>query len=204
MTTSAPAATLILASSSPRRQQLIRTLGLPVRIAPSRADEHTPEGWPPHRIVEELALRKAQAVYRQMLEQHPPEETAIVVGSDTIVALDGEIMGKPADPGEAERMLARLSGRTHEVYTGVACIRCGDGDTAVSHRVTKVRMRKLAADQIRRYVATGEPLDKAGAYGIQELGALLVDGIEGCYFNVVGLPLSLLAVLLERYGIAVP
>ncbi|MFC5700507.1 Maf family protein [Cohnella faecalis] len=199
------ATTLILASSSPRRRELIATLGLPVRVIPSQADEDTPEDWQPSRVVEELALRKARTV-RDALQNEGANDKVeeIVVGSDTIVALDGAILGKPTDEADARRMLGMLSGRVHEVFTGVCCIRVSDGRTSVAHRVTKVRFRSLSADQIERYVRTGEPMDKAGAYGIQEVGALLVDSFEGCYFNVVGLPLSLLADLLEPYGITVP
>jgi septum formation protein len=195
--------TLILASSSPRRQELIRTLGLPVQIRPSEADEGTPEGWEPARIVEELALRKARAVWEICRHEQEPV-SSVIVGSDTIVAVEGRVLGKPRNAEEAVDMLSLLAGREHEVFTGVCCIGVQGGETVVSHRVTKVRMRKLTPDQIRRYVATGEPLDKAGAYGIQGLGAVLIDSLEGCYFNVVGLPLSLLAVQLERFGVSLP
>lgn len=194
--------TLVLASASPRRQELIKLLGLPVRIVPSHVDEDTPAEWSPSAIVEQLSLRKARSVAEELGDSS--KDHSIVVGSDTIVVLDGKVMGKPKDAEEAKSMLHLLAGRTHEVYTGVSCIRASDGASVTSHRVTHVRMRKLSDQQIARYVATGEPLDKAGAYGIQELGALLVDSIEGCYFNVVGLPVSLLAVQLEQFGITLP
>ncbi|TVY04053.1 Maf family protein [Cohnella terricola] len=193
---------LVLASASPRRQELISLLGLPVRVMPSGAAEDTPEEWSPGQIVEELSLRKALAVKKELTE--PSDESSIVIGSDTIVVLNGIAMGKPKDELEAVHMLRQLSGKTHEVYTGVSCVKVSDGRTVTSHRVTKVRMRTLTDDQIARYVATGEPMDKAGAYGIQEVGALLVESIEGDYFNVVGLPVSLLAVLLEQFEITVP
>ena len=193
---------LILASGSPRRQELIRLLGLPVEVVPSNVDEDTPEDWTPRQIVEGLSLRKALFVKERLAGQTSAE--SIVVGSDTIVVLDNQIMGKPRDAEDAFRMLELLSGRTHEVYTGVTCVRVSDGDAVTSHRVTRVRMRTLTAEQISRYVATGEPHDKAGAYGIQEIGSLLVESIDGCYFNVVGLPVSLLSVMLEKYGIATP
>jgi septum formation protein len=196
--------TLVLASSSPRRQELIATLGLPVRIQPSHADESTTDVWSPKQIVEELSERKAKAVINLLTEQRPETGEQLVVGSDTIVVLDGEVMGKPEDDEDAKRMLRKLAGRTHEVYTGISIVRLSDGETVTSHRVTKVTMRPLTDEQIARYVATGEPRDKAGAYGIQELGALLVDGIEGDYFTVVGLPLSHLAVLLEKFGVQLP
>jgi septum formation protein len=193
---------LVLASASPRRQELIALLGLPVQIVPSRVEEDTPDHWSPIEIVEGLAKRKALAVKEELVEES--EGTLIIVGSDTIVVLDGKVMGKPKDIEEAEQMLHQLSGHVHEVYTGVTCIRLSDAKTITSHRVTKVRMRELTEGQISRYVATGESLDKAGGYGIQEIGSVLVDSIEGCYFNVVGLPLSLLADLLEQFDIWIP
>ncbi|MBN2984852.1 Maf family protein [Cohnella algarum] len=200
---SASEVTLILASASPRRQELIRLLGLPVVIRPSDTDESTPPEWTPPQVVERLSLRKAEAV----AETLPPaagEGRRIVVGSDTVVALNGEIMGKPKDLSDAVAMLRRLSGRTHEVFTGVTCLEPDCGRSATSHRVTRVRMKELSSDQIRRYAETGEPMDKAGAYGIQGIGSLLVEGIEGCYFNVVGLPVSLVADMLEPFGLRFP
>jgi nucleoside triphosphate pyrophosphatase len=194
--------TLILASSSPRRQELVRALGLPVIVRPSHADENTPEGWPPARIVEELALRKARTVWES--SQGTQDTPAVVVGSDTIVSIDGVILGKPRNEDDAAAMLSRLAGRSHEVFTGVCCIGLSDGETVVGHRKTVVRMRALTQEQIRRYIASGEPKDKAGSYGIQGLGAVLVDSLEGCYFNVVGLPLSLLAAQLENFGVSLP
>jgi septum formation protein len=194
--------TLVLASASPRRQELIALLGLPVRIIPSKADEETPGHWSPSQIVEGLSLRKALAVKEDLLS--PEDVSSIIVGSDTIVVLNGIVMGKPRDVQEAELMLRQLAGEIHEVYTGVTCVRVSDAKTITSHRITKVKMRNLTADQITRYVATGEPMDKAGAYGIQEIGSLLVESIEGCYFNVVGLPVSLLAVMLEQFDVTVP
>lgn len=194
--------TLVLASGSPRRQELIRLLGLPVEVVPSNVDEDTPKNWTPRQIVEGLSRRKAFFVSEQLAGQASAD--SIVVGSDTIVVLDNEVMGKPRDAEDANRMLRLLSGRTHEVYTGITCVRVSDGETASAYRVTRVRMRKLSKEQISRYVSTGEPMDKAGSYGIQEIGALLVDSIEGCYFNVVGLPVSLLSEMLEKYEITTP
>ncbi|BFH12387.1 Maf-like protein [Paenibacillus dendritiformis] len=192
---------LILASSSPRRQELIRALGLPYSVQPSDADETVPPGWPPDRIVEQLALRKADAVARGRRSEG---KDGIVVGSDTIVVLDGAVLGKPENEADAERALTALQGRSHEVYTGVALVQVSDGRTAVSHRATVVHMKPCSTERIRRYIATGEPMDKAGSYGIQGVGATLVERIEGCYFNVVGLPLSLLTDMLEPFGIRVP
>ncbi|TFE30697.1 Maf family protein [Cohnella luojiensis] len=193
---------LVLASASPRRQELIALLGLPIRILPSHVEEDTPEDWTPSQIVEGLSLRKALAVKEKLT--NPADVSSIIVGSDTIVVLNGKVMGKPRDEHEARLMLEQLSGNTHEVFTGVTCVRISDAKTVTSHRVTKVRMRSLSAEQISRYVDTGEPMDKAGAYGIQEIGSLLIESIEGCYFNVVGLPVSLLAVQLEQFDIKIP
>ena len=192
---------LVLASSSPRRKELIHMLGLPVIIQPSGADEWTEAEWTPEQTVEQLALRKAQDVASQRGRRHEDE---IVVGSDTIVVLDQEILGKPKDDTDACRMLAKLQGRSHEVYTGVACVHIDSGKTVVRHKRTKVWMRALHDAQIERYVASGETSDKAGAYAIQGLGATIVDRIEGCYFNVVGLPVSLLAEMLSEYGVETP
>jgi septum formation protein len=189
--------TLVLASSSPRRQELIRTLGIPYRIAVSDADETVELGLSPAEIVETLSLRKALVVWPQC------QFSEIVIGSDTIVVVDNEVLGKPKDAQDAAVMLERLQGRTHEVYSGVACIDAEDGRRHVSHRVTKVKMKPLQNEQIQRYIATGEPMDKAGSYGIQGLGATIVEGIEGDYFNVVGLPLSLLSELLTNFGVHV-
>lgn len=198
--------TLVLASASPRRQQLISVFGLPVLVRPTAVDERVPQGWHPADVVEMLSRRKAERALQELPAEIPPApgETRIIIGCDTVVALGGEVMGKPADEAEARDMLRRLSGRTHEVYSGVTCIRETDGRIVTAHRMTRVRFRPLSAARIDRYVATGEPMDKAGAYGIQGAGALLVDGIEGCYFNVVGLPLSLLADMLESFGVQLP
>lgn len=193
--------TLILASSSPRRQELIRSLQLPVAIKVSDVDENVPAGWEPAKIVEELSLRKARAVKISLTE----EESAggIVIGSDTIVVLDNDVLGKPKDKADAARMLSGLQGRTHQVYSGVACLDLETGRTLVSHRATEVRMKPLTETQINRYIETGEPMDKAGSYAIQGIGATIVEGIVGDYFNVVGLPVSLLRDMLLDLGVEV-
>ncbi|SFS97517.1 Maf family protein [Paenibacillus sp. 453mf] len=189
---------IILASTSPRRRELIATLGLSFEVRPSHAPEDTPEDYTPQQIVEELAYRKAKAVY----DSYDSDLAgAIVVGSDTIVVLGGEVLGKPKDEQDAYRMLSMLQSRTHEVYTGVACISGEDGRVITRHRRTKVKMKQLGPDAIHAYIRTGEPSDKAGAYAIQGLGATFVDSIEGCYFNVVGLPLSLLSEQLAELGL---
>lgn len=193
--------TIVMASSSPRRQELVRSLGLPYVVHPSDADETVDPNLDPECIVETLALRKAQAVadVRKAAGEH-----GIVIGSDTIVVLDGEVLGKPMNEEDAVHMLTRLQGRSHKVYTGVAMIDAADEHTEVAHGVTTVHMKPWTDEQIHRYVATGEPMDKAGAYGIQGIGSTLVTQIEGCYFNVVGLPLSLVSDMLASYGIIIP
>ncbi|MDQ0049838.1 septum formation protein [Paenibacillus polymyxa] len=191
---------IILASTSPRRKELLEFLRLPFEVVPSHADESTPESWTPQQIVETLAARKAQAVVNTVAQS---QEAGLVIGSDTIVVLDGSVLGKPADHADAVRMLTALQGRTHRVYTGVACIHTGTGEMLVRHRQTEVTMKPLSQEQIVAYVNTGEPSDKAGAYGIQGMGATLVESIQGCYFNVVGLPLSLLSDMLSDFGVNV-
>ncbi|HZG87053.1 Maf family protein [Paenibacillus sp.] len=189
--------TLILASGSPRRQELIRLLSMPVEVLPSDADETTEPDWEPARIVEELSLRKALAVRERL----PEGREGIIVGSDTIVVLDGRALGKPRDADDAASMLASLQGRSHEVYTGLALVDAATGRRAAAHQATRVWMKPMDAERIRRYIATGEPMDKAGSYAIQGIGAVLVERMEGDYFTVVGLPVSLLADMLEReYG----
>lgn len=189
---------IILASGSPRRRELLALLGLPFEVISSDADESTPPGLAPAEIVRRLALRKAEAV-----RPSAGERGAVIVGSDTIVVLGNQVLGKPADKQDSRDMLQLLQGRTHQVYTGVACIGLPEGKTVVEHRVTSVTMRAMSMDEISAYIATGEPADKAGSYAIQGLGATLVERIEGCYFNVVGLPLSLLGEMLSGFGISV-
>ncbi|MGE6667264.1 Maf family protein [Paenibacillus xylanexedens] len=191
---------IILASTSPRRKELIASLHLAFDVIPSHANEDTPPEWTPEQTVQELALRKALAVYRGLAGR---EQEAIIVGSDTVVVLDGEILGKPLDEADAERMLSRLQGRVHRVFTGVACIDAGNGQSLVHYRQTDVTMKELSDATIHAYVQTGEPSDKAGSYAIQGIGASLIDRIEGCYFNVVGLPLSLLSDMLDGFGVHV-
>ncbi|RCX19863.1 septum formation protein [Fontibacillus phaseoli] len=190
---------IILASTSPRRRELVSSLHIPFEVMPSHADETTPEGWTPEKIVKELAKRKADAVYLTLEKS----EHGVIVGSDTIVVRDDVVLGKPKDTQEAASMLRSLQGRSHQVFTGVACVDSITGASRVDYRMTVVTMKPLTEVQIEAYAASGEGLDKAGAYAIQGLGATIVSGIEGCYFNVVGLPLSLLAEMLTSFGITV-
>lgn len=184
---------IILASSSPRRQELLAGLGIPFSIHTSDVDETIDLETAPERIVEQLAKRKASAVATNYKE-------GLIIGSDTIVVLDSTILGKPKDDQEAFHMLSSLQGRVHFVYTGLAIIDVKSGTIRESHKRTEVRMRPLTTEEIHGYIATGEPRDKAGAYGIQGIGATLVEGIIGDYFTVVGLPLELLASELRSFG----
>jgi septum formation protein len=192
--------TLVLGSASPRRRELVQLLGLdiPVRIEASDADESVPPGLSPAEAAERLALRKASDVRERLGAE---AAGTVIVGADTIVVLDGAILGKPKDAGDARRMLGLLQGRAHEVITGVAVLDGASGEAKTARSVTRVFFKPLDEDRIARYVATGEPLDKAGAYGIQGLAAGFVERIEGCYFNVVGLPVSLLGDLLADFGV---
>lgn len=195
---------LILASTSPRRRWLLEQVGLSFEVADSALDESTVGGGgrPPRELTQALALAKAGAVAGRLARSLAPHE-AVVLGADTVVVLDGEVLGKPRDAAEAVGMLGRLQGRTHAVVTGVALVEPGGGRPVTAAEITNVTMRPLSPEQIRAYVASGEPLDKAGAYAIQGLGSVLVTRIEGCFYNVVGLPLALTADLLRRFGIEV-
>ena len=172
---------LILASKSPRRIELLKLAGFNYEIIPATADEKIDSSFTPCETVVALASQKAA----EISEKHPGDT---VIGADTIVVYNGEIMGKPADADDAFRMLKKLSGNIHSVYTGV-CIRCGDKQHTFFEE-TMVEFYPLSDEEIVGYIKTGEPMDKAGAYGIQEKGSLLVKRIDGDYFNVVGLPLS--------------
>lgn len=191
---------VVLASTSPRRRELLASLHIPFEVMPSDADETTPDHWAPEQIVTELALRKAKAVHATL---GPASRQAVILGSDTIVVLDGQVLGKPQDEAEAASMLRSLQGRSHHVYTAVACIDAITARAEVEYRSTLVTMRALTEDEIVAYAKTGEGLDKAGAYAIQGLGAIFVTGIDGCYFSVVGLPLSLVSEMLGRFGVHV-
>lgn len=182
--------TLILASASPRRHELLTAAGIPHTVLTADVDESFPHGIAPHETVERLSLRKARAV----LPLAPQD--SIILAADTVVALDGEILGKPKNEDDARRMLSALSDREHHVYTGITLT---NGEKSFSaHERTTVRMRKITPAEIDAYIATGEPMDKAGAYGIQARASLFVTGIEGDYANVVGLPVRLVGDILSR------
>jgi septum formation protein len=182
---------LILASASPRRRELLTQAGFAFEVRPADVNEDLHREEDPICYVVRLARDKARKAYQQVREP-----SAIVLGADTTVTLDGRILSKPEDSSDAIRMLRMLSGRTHRVITGVA-ITTASG-TEVAAEVTGVQFRRLLDEEIADYVATGEPMDKAGAYGIQGYAARWIPRIEGCYFNVVGLPLALACSMLEE------
>ena len=194
---------LVLASASPRRRELLTQAGFSFEVFPAHIPEEPLEGEDPFAYVTRLAREKAQAVFREITgANRPPGETTpdgkssiTVLGADTTVTLDNVILGKPEDAADAARMLRLLSGRTHRVITGVALVTAQA--VKVAAEATAVSFLALSDEDIAAYVATGEPMDKAGAYAIQGRAARWIPRIEGCYFNVVGLPLALVTTLLE-------
>lgn len=184
---------IVLASQSPRRRELLGKMGLEFTTKSPEIDEEAIHGLPAQELVKALSRAKALHIAKN------EDKDTIVIGSDTVVVLDGKILGKPADRQEAEEMLTALSGRSHEVCTGVTVCQ---GDKVVSQaEVTQVTFRALTPEEVQRYVRTGEPMDKAGAYGIQGYGALLVEGIRGDYSSVVGLPVCRLGRILLDFGV---
>ena len=186
---------LILASASPRRRELLAQAGFSFTVHPAHVPEDPLPGEDPIAYVTRLAREKAEAVLHELSSKTPAPQKVVVLGADTTVTLDNQILAKPADPADAARMLRQLSGRTHHVITGVAVVTADS--TQVAAEVTAVRFLSLSDQEIEDYVASGEPMDKAGAYAIQGRAARWIPRIEGCYFNVVGLPLALVTALLE-------
>ena len=185
---------VILASQSPRRRELLGRMGFENFIVrPAQGEEIMNPALSPAELVEHLSRQKAAEVAAGA----SPED--LVIAADTVVSIDGRVLGKPHSQEEAFSMLSTLSGREHTVYTGVTV--CQGGVSITEHEATDVRFRPLTPEEIRSYIATGEPMDKAGAYGIQEYGSLLVEGIQGDYFNVVGLPICRLGRILARFGV---
>ena len=174
---------LILASASPRRASLLRLLDIPFEIEPSNANEALDTILPPAEYVREIAQRKTKAVAHRF-------DHALVLGADTVVALEDAIFEKPNDAKHAADMLAQLSGKTHQVYTGLALTDTETGQTLTEVATTHVTMRVLSSEDISRYVATGDSMDKAGAYGAQGRASVFIQSISGCFYNVVGLPLA--------------
>ena len=188
---------MVLASGSPRRREMLDSLGVAFTVRPVDLDESPFPGEAPEPYVLRLASAKARAA----ADAAAAGDREIVLAADTIVAAGGELLGKPRDPAGAKRMLERLSGREHEVLTGVAVVDSAAGFHRVEAARTRVAFAELSAEEIEWYVGSGEPLDKAGAYGIQGLGALFVDRLDGNYSNVVGLPLPLTYRLLRAAGL---
>lgn len=188
---------LILASQSPRRKMLLEQVGVPFTVFSSDVDETIDTDAEPAEIVQILAARKADQVARQLTGT--PD--AVVLAADTVVVLQNQVLGKPKDRNHAFEMLQKLQNKWHEVMTGIVVVDIATGERLAHVEKTRVRVRPLTPGAIWNYIDSGEPLDKAGAYGIQGLGALLVEKIEGCYFNVVGLPIYSVSVMLSRVGI---
>jgi len=184
---------LILASSSPRRYDLLKMLGLSFAVEHPNVSEDVDLSMEPEKVVEILAKRKAQAIANT-------KSCGFIIGSDTIVLHNGSILGKPKDEQHAVEMLLKLQGDVHYVYSGVAVIDARTKKTVVDYRKTKVFFKSLDLDEISHYVSTKESLDKAGAYGIQGRAAVFIEKIEGCYFNVMGLPLECLASMLKEFN----
>jgi septum formation protein len=185
---------LILASTSPRRAEILRNAGLPFSVISSAIDETPLPGEPPSELVRRLANRKAELVAARTVGP------AIVIAADTVVVVEGHILGKPRSADDARQMLERLSGRTHAVTTGVSLLRLPDTESREFVESTLVHFIRLSANEITRYLATEEPHDKAGAYAIQGRAGRYIPRIEGCYFNVVGLPLARVLTELHELG----
>lgn len=183
---------IILASQSPRRRELLERMGISeFEIIPAQGEENIVPGLTPEALVEALSRQKC-------LEVAAVHREALVIAADTVVAVEGRVLGKPRSKAEAEEMLSLLSGREHRVCTGLSLSQ--GGRLRTGHEATAVRFRPLTREEIRRYVSTGEPMDKAGAYGIQGYGCLLVEGIVGDYYNVMGLPVCRLGRMLAEFG----
>jgi len=186
---------IVLASSSPRRISLLKMLGVTFEPVPASIIEEKREGEEPADFARRIAKEKAFQVAERV-------KAEFVIAADTVVVIDGEVLGKPKDENEARRMLEKLSGRTHKVITAVALYKKESGELLLDHKETLVRFTVLSKAEIDWYIRTDEPMDKAGAYGIQGLGALFIERIDGCYTNVVGLPLPLLYQLAKRAGLS--
>ena len=190
---------LILASQSPRRKMLLEQVGLPFTVIPSDAKENIDKIVNPEEYVRIISERKAKDIAEKILNTE--YINPVILAADTIVVIGGRILGKPGSFDEACSMLSMLSGNWHEVMTGVSVIDTETGINQSHVEKTRVKIRSLDHDSILRYINSGEPFDKAGAYGVQALGALLVERIEGDYFNVVGLPLYKVSIMLKKAGI---
>lgn len=184
---------IILASQSPRRRELLERMGISqFDVIPAKGEERSDPNLTPDQLVEELSRQKAA----EIAAGHPD---ALIIAADTVVAVDGAVLGKPHSREDAVDMLRRLSGREHTVYSGLTV--CWQGQSVTQHEATAVRFRPLSEADIAHYVSTGEPMDKAGSYGIQGYGCTLVEGISGDYYNVVGLPVCRLSQILSGLGV---
>jgi septum formation protein len=185
---------IVLASASPRRKELLEKIGLVFKVDPGNAAEDLDINLEPHELAEKLSLKKALAVA-------PKHKNAIVIAADTFIVFQGRIIGKPTTEAEAKETLSLLCGKSHSVITGFTILDTNDNRSLSRAVETKVHMKQLTRSEIDAYIRSKEPLDKAGAYAIQGLGSIIVDKIEGDYFNVIGLPLSALAECLKQFGI---
>lgn len=183
---------IILASGSPRRREILSDLGAELKIITADVDESSDER-DPERLAEALAIKKGQAVYEKLLRDGSSDATLPIISADTVVFCEGEIMGKPYDRADAERMLKKLSGKAHTVTTGICVI--SNGVPFSSYLTTRVFVDPLTDEEINAYIDTRDPFDKAGAYGIQGVFSKHISKIDGCYFNVVGLPINALSKL---------
>jgi len=187
---------IILASASPRRKELLEQIGLKFEVDPGDYEEHIYQGMEPHQLARNLSLRKANASAAK-------HKHAVIIAADTVIISDNRIMGKPHSEDDARKMLETISGKFHSVVTGFTIIDTSANKTITRSVETTVYVRKLSRPEIDAYVKSKEPLDKAGAYGIQGLGAVIIERIEGDYFNVVGLPLCALSEALKEFGVHV-
>jgi len=185
---------IILASASPRRKDLLEQIGLSFRVEPSNYQENIRLDLEPHELAKSLSLEKARLVARN-------HRNALVIAADTFIVFEGKILGKPRTETEAKEMLKAMIGKPHSVITGFSIIDADSNKTVSGSVETRVHLRKLGSDEIDAYVRSKEPLDKAGAYAIQGLGSVIVEKIEGDYFNVIGLPLSALTESLKEFGV---
>lgn len=191
---------IVLASGSPRRLELLTNIGLDFEVIPSKVEESVPPGISPEELVRSLAREKAHDVLKTLSK----EQKTVVIGADTMVVLDGELIGKPTDEDDARQMLRRLSERTHTVFTGVIVLKQHKDDDLkeIEHvESSLVTFRKLDEKEITAYIATREPMDKAGAYALQGVGAALVARVEGCYTNIIGLPVPTIVSMLRQAGV---
>ncbi len=188
--------TIILASASPRRKELLEKIGLKFEAEPSDYEEYLPSEGEPHELAKKLSLEKAERVARR-------HKKAIVIAADTFLVFRGKLLGKPRNEAEAKEMLKALNGMSHSVITGFTIVDTDNKKILTKSVETKIYLRKLTAKEIDAYVKSKEPLDKAGAYAIQGLGSVIVEKIEGDYFNVIGLPLSALAESLKEFGVRI-